>query len=497
MSARHQTQQQDLSQTLNLLESINYQDPEAKRSNTDERTDTSKLIIRILDTIALCITTGKPGDVVASAFKHTDQGETMIYLARNGEPSPKDISSAPGFLSTLLASKNQSMRDILPWIAYHGPEMVQKRVNKLQELVNKDKNEIFRIFLNRQIDKYCIPVWKGIETEFPNSASVKYLKSEGYDLRHIESSTVQVILVGILKKFHTGLTFNTHTSSHSSLESLVFAAATLRDSVFLRNLLKKLESADEIDPLNMVLREKASKFYRRVNKVNQYIRIIDLIKYVQSKGPFKIEWVYRTDMNNTLCYQFRDLELQSGLITALGIARRFNLKELTPKRLMECFHRMKSFRSAGKEDPSKNRHVNTYVHAELKLIVFLLSITPQRLQDQEIEHCTIGCSKRSCLYCTFWIKELQEILKPNVHRFIYYTAGSHGSPYATCARVGPFKQDPNGLCSNKVEERLKGLADEQITTLPDRASGHIKNKDSEDHASASDSNESFERFPQP
>ncbi|KAG5352394.1 hypothetical protein C0989_002585 [Termitomyces sp. Mn162] len=446
--------------------------------------------------IALCMTSGKSGDVVASAFEHTDQGETIIYLARNGEPSPEDIASASDFLYKLRASKNHSMLDILSWIASHGPETARKRVKKLHEMVNKDKNKLFRKFLKFEIKNYHIPIQKSVEAEFPNSASVQYLQSEGYDTtKHIDSSTVQAVLVGILKKFDQDLVFDAQMSSHLKLESLVLAAATLRDSMFLT---KWMEHSQGIQAsTETLLVEKASQFCRNVNKVYQYVRIIDLIRYVQRKEPIKIEWVYARDMNlgnlNTLCYQFEHLELESALTIALRIVRQFNLTELTSARLVECFQRMKPFRSAG--NPSRNRYVNTYVHAELKLIVFLLQRTPQRSQDQEIEHRPIGCSKRSCLYCTFWIEELQEIFKPTVHRFMYYTAGSHGSPYATCARVGPFKEDPNGLCSNKVEERLKGLGDQQVRALLNYEKGHTKKK-SEDHASASDgeSSEASKRF---
>ncbi|KAH0580473.1 hypothetical protein J132_08198 [Termitomyces sp. J132] len=485
-----QTQQQILSQTLNLLESTNYQDPQAIRSNVDRRTDKSNDEIRILDTIALCISTGRSGDVVASAIKYTDKGEMIIYLARNGEPVvPKDVSSASDLLNKLRASKHQSMLDILPWVASHGPEKVQKRVNKLRELVSEDKNGIFRRFLNRQIKNYHISLQNGIKAEFPDYASGEYLKSAGYDIQHIQvdSSTVQAILMGILKKFDEDLIFDTRTSSHSRFQSLVLAATTLRKSLFLKDLLKTLEYASSIDAPNPFF-EKASQFYRNVNKVSQYIRIIDLIQYVQREMSCKIQWVYGTNMGNTLCHESQRLELQSASTTALETAKQLKLPiQPTSEQLLECFRKMNPFRpSAQKENPLVKRRVNTCVHAELKLIVFLLSITPQRSQDQEIEHRPIGCSKRSCLYCTFWIDELREILKPTVHRFIYYTAGSHGSPYATCARVGPFREDLNELCSNRVEVRLRGLVNERVKVLFNLSEqGHIKKK-SEDHASASE-----------
>lgn len=63
------TAQTHLSEELQILHEFNYSDLDMPYQFTDVRTPETNPDIRVLDLIAVCLSTGDPGDIVAAAFE--------------------------------------------------------------------------------------------------------------------------------------------------------------------------------------------------------------------------------------------------------------------------------------------------------------------------------------------------------------------------------------------------------------------------------------------
>lgn len=88
--------QRNLSEQLQLLHELQYSDLDMSHqghsAHSHRRSRDSDRDARLLDTIALALTTGNPGEEVAAAF---DKGEQMqLVLAKNGPPTPDDVEAA-------------------------------------------------------------------------------------------------------------------------------------------------------------------------------------------------------------------------------------------------------------------------------------------------------------------------------------------------------------------------------------------------------------------
>jgi hypothetical protein len=84
-----------LSEELQLLDEFHYSDLDMAyrsagvRNNKDIRDPDTQ---RVLDLIAVCLTTGKPGDVVAAAFDKREH--IRLVLAKNGDFHSEDYDYA-------------------------------------------------------------------------------------------------------------------------------------------------------------------------------------------------------------------------------------------------------------------------------------------------------------------------------------------------------------------------------------------------------------------
>ena len=90
--------QNNLSEQLQLLQELQYSDLDLPyqtagiHSNKESRNLDTNHEVRLLDTFAIALTTGNPGDVFAAAF---DKRQHMqLVLAKNGPPTSEDVSAA-------------------------------------------------------------------------------------------------------------------------------------------------------------------------------------------------------------------------------------------------------------------------------------------------------------------------------------------------------------------------------------------------------------------
>jgi len=101
--------QTHLLEELRLLHEFGYPDLDMPyqsvgvHSNKDILEPDTHADMRILDVIAVCLTTGHPGDVVAAAFDKREH--ITLILAKNGDVLPADYTVMTTFLYALTTAR--------------------------------------------------------------------------------------------------------------------------------------------------------------------------------------------------------------------------------------------------------------------------------------------------------------------------------------------------------------------------------------------------------
>ena len=122
--------QRNLSEQLQLLHELQYSDfdiPHQGYSNRRSR-DTNR-DARLLNTIALALTTGNPGEVFAAAFDKREQ--VQLVLAKNGPPTLDDIAAAREFISLIESPAVLDAIDIFPFLIRRCGANINKRIHNL------------------------------------------------------------------------------------------------------------------------------------------------------------------------------------------------------------------------------------------------------------------------------------------------------------------------------------------------------------------------------
>ncbi|KAG6875416.1 hypothetical protein C0992_003960 [Termitomyces sp. T32_za158] len=475
---QRKTCQAEFSNYLNLLQAINYEDPALKWSNADGRDNPTKSLLRILETIALCMATGQHGEVVASTF--VSPKSKMLLLSKNADPKPQDVEDSETLIKLLQSSSSRDMLDILPFLARRHADVVNKHLTKLVGLM-----QIYRGDILKRIHTYTVDTPGHLDlysSEFPQVEKEFFIH---YKDAPKSSSTVKRILQDIINTCVAGERFVNNESSFKNFNSVVSAATALGKSRFFKYYIdaRKIVKTDNTQ---------LSKLWRNLDKVHQYIRISDTILYMQQNGPFTVKWVTKADLEDAAYFESK-ISLCSVWTTVTKIIES-NKKSNTKQSFNKddaIAHFKKNMTSFWKEAHMEPRDASTTLHAELRLIVFLeiqaqqsSRGTKSTTRDKVHQH-PIGCSKRSCLACTWTMQEINKLTK-----VIYLTAGSHTGAYRTCARIGPiFHIDPYGKCGERVFERIVEASKKVVAKLSEPPSAGVKGhayKHSEEYVSSSD-----------
>ncbi|CAL1715130.1 unnamed protein product [Somion occarium] len=268
--------QTHLSEKLRLLDELGYSDLGMSykyvgvHSNKDSRHSETHEDMRILDVIAVCLTTGKPGDVVAAAF---DKREHLsLVLAKNGDVLPADYAAAQTFFSDLAAATGWT--DLLPFLARHGKENLDKRIRNLHESITHFLDD-----LQSAIEKYP---FGAVEKEFPQSR--RY-----FEVRYPDRQpTVDRILNDLIRTCidESAFEIQDEKTSYIRFVQLILSATILQRSLFLRELTSNSRY--------LAIKCRAERLERRLGKVCQYMRIGGLIKRVRRLPSIPIRWVADT-----------------------------------------------------------------------------------------------------------------------------------------------------------------------------------------------------------
>ena len=101
-------------------------------SNKDIQEPDTHADMRMLDVIAVCLTTGHSGDAVAAAFDKRER--ITLILAKNGDVLPADYTVTTTFLSALTTARGWI--DLLPFLVRHGKENMDKRIRNLHQSIS-------------------------------------------------------------------------------------------------------------------------------------------------------------------------------------------------------------------------------------------------------------------------------------------------------------------------------------------------------------------------
>ncbi|KAG6878843.1 hypothetical protein C0992_007238 [Termitomyces sp. T32_za158] len=462
--------QKEFSSYLNLLRAINYEDPAHRWSNADDRDGPTKSPLRVLETIALCMATGQPGEVVASTFLIVPERKSIL-LSKNADPEPQDITDSKALIERMQMPRSRTMQDILPFLAHRHAEFANKRLKKLSQLMEAGRGDLL---------KY-IGTYAGnapVRLEFPQVGEDFFLHYRD----HSKTSDVKEILEDIVDTCAARVTFVNNHSSFKGFSSIVTAATALGKSRFFKYYInaKKIVKTDDTQ---------YAKLWRNLDKVHQYIRISDAIDYMQQNGPFTVKWVTKAQLKEAACFESEDISLCSvwDTITKInGSNKKSNTKQSFNKD--DVLAHFKNKERSWKKKPGP---ASTTLHAELRLIVFLEIQAGSRATKSTPSQHPIGCSKRSCLACTWTMQEINKLTKV---RDTYLTAGSHTGIYRTCARIGPIPEiDPHGKCGERVLKRLANAARDKLDEvaglsgpLSDGVKPGHRHKHSEEYVSSSD-----------
>ncbi|KAG6824860.1 hypothetical protein H0H92_005594 [Tricholoma furcatifolium] len=337
-----------LSEQMLLLHECKYSDlvihHDSNKQNGRRDANTNREV-RLLDTIAVALTTGNPGDVYAAAFDR--RGTFQLILAKNGPPNEDDMAAASEFISLI-----------------QSPQVTDYIDAALQTY--------------KPLDDF--------EAEFP----VFMLKSVFKDPKPPFNTLWRRLVVTISERAAKGLPQD-FPSALEQMSLLFFYAETISHSTFLKSLVQTTNL------LHKRPKERAEKFKQRLDKVSQYVKGIDvLLQRAKKLPPISHRWV-TDDFTGT----------GEGTFTLCDdplevIARGLNLPSLSPQIEARVFKLLPSIQA----NWERQKTVNTRVHAELRIILHFGPALTLRGTNKSLP---IGVSKRSCFGCTLWMEHYNSV----------------------------------------------------------------------------------------
>ncbi|TDL27996.1 hypothetical protein BD410DRAFT_824755 [Rickenella mellea] len=408
-------------------------------SNRTLRTKEENEEIRLLDTIAVCLSTGNLGNVVATSFETGTEG-TTLYIARNVPATAKEKEFAGEFLRE-ISNKESTIEKVLDVILKGNIEIIRRRLGKLVECLD---------YLNfpKQLREYGKSEEFVPETEFGKPYTLEIV-CQKLGLAKKDDKTVK----------HTVEILSALYNAIKSLAKSIQAAPQARDLLRLDGicdvLLKSrfmLTPSPELERLD-----------RRLNKVCQCISGVEVLLNAMKKRTNegkKIEMIWvpnPEDKPGSVTVG----ELEAAIKAVVPNGDNTNIKRL-----------------AERYAPIWKKTVWPKMHCEIQIAVVL---DKKRTSGSKTHRATyaIGCSKRSCLLCILWLEVFSTKIGAR-----YWTSGSHGKPYSAWVLpiYGPSEVRQE-LCKN-IHQRASRFIEWRLTG----GSAHDR-KYSEDYRSGSGSDD--------
>ncbi|KAM6491131.1 hypothetical protein JOM56_013370 [Amanita muscaria] len=418
--------QRNLSEQLQLLHELQYSDLDmpyqgvGTLSNRQSRDSNTNRDVRLLDTIALALTTGNPGDVIAAAFDKREQ--MQLVLAKNGPPTPDDVAAANEFISLIGSPAVSDAMDLFPFLLRRCGANINKRIRNLHTSIRDEEiRNDFALALKAYEPEAGI-------TEFPGAG---WLLGEYGDAAPPIATVWGDFVEKITDRTAQGLNAGDVSFSTAKYAQIFLHANALKHSRFLKTIIE-----DRTDLLPNDRKWRAEKLKRRLDKVCQYVSgISHLIKKAKRYFPIPHHWVMDTFTGTgesvfDLCDNAYD-----------AVSRGLDRPSLSPEIVDQLGKHFPSIRS----NWERQQTMHTCIHAELRVI---LHLGPPSAIKPPVH--PIGVSKRSCFCCTLWIESHNRIFGTR-----WMTSGSHGKPYANWAL-------PGAACSYAIQADGRSSVDKAV-----------------------------------
>jgi hypothetical protein len=97
---------------------------QASGVHSNKRSRDTSRDIRFLDTIAVALTTGKPGDIFAAALDKREH--VQLVSAKNGPPTSEDVAAANEFISVIGSPTIADAMDLFPFLLWRCGANIDK-----------------------------------------------------------------------------------------------------------------------------------------------------------------------------------------------------------------------------------------------------------------------------------------------------------------------------------------------------------------------------------
>ena len=360
------------------------------------------LEMRLLDTFAVALCTGKPGEVYAAAFDKRIR--VQLVIAKNGLPTPEDKEAAKELVSLLADPSVTDQYDLFPFLHRRCLLNINKRIGTLNK---SSRDTRIRDLFEQKLPSYTPTTPLGVELQFNNILQKLY---GGVDTNRPFTSVWIDLLDKLAELTAPGLDTQDVKLADKQFADIIIFTTVISKSHFLKHVIA-------IPTLSDRDREMVAKFKRHCDKVQQYYAgITDLIKKAKRFLPFDVCWA--TDQPNGSGEGVFTLPSRDPYVTIGNYFEEHPIPRDILSQLNDKFPKLR-------QDWERQRTIHATVHAELRIILALgppSSSEPVR---------PIGVSKRSCLACALWIHEHNGIFETQ-----WMTSGSHGKPYANWAPPG-------------------------------------------------------------
>lgn len=403
-----------LSEELQLLREFHYSNlGKSVRHRRNEKpvipSKNTQEDVRALDVLAVCLTTGNAGEVVAAAFDKCP-GHLHLTLAKNGRPTSEDVAATEEFLAAMTSAVHWT--DIMPFLVKRSKNIVNRHITQLHRSIS----EFHKHFTDSVTDR------KGsLDKEFPKSAN--------YRRRNYRQGTpsFQCMLKDVINKCIdlSASTIDGSKNSYLRWADLVAASQVLERSYILN------EFAQNMHPRNRERTDAAKQLKRRLGKVCLYTRLNLLMAKAKRwfpDGKITFHWV-DDEVGGS---GERGLELCADPMEVVGRSLQEDpLSPDIPEKIKRRFPNLI-------DNWTNWTTTHPHIHAEVRLILHLdgkLKQLSPRKYSEDTPQQSVGCSKRSCLCCEIWINSFNSSSQVR-----WMTrSGSYGKPHSDWALPGDGK----------------------------------------------------------
>lgn len=128
-----------LSEYLRVLQHLGYSHP-STRSNSAHRDRKTDEEIRILDTLAVALTSGTRGEVIATSFNKREP--VTLLLAKNTPCDATDREAVQELVKRITSPQTQNFENVLPFLFVHCKVNMMNRISKLLKALKEFRSDL-------------------------------------------------------------------------------------------------------------------------------------------------------------------------------------------------------------------------------------------------------------------------------------------------------------------------------------------------------------------